>query len=141
MEETEKIGQKETEDNKRKHHHTQRKRHHRHYSEEREMMRKMKKLRREKILRPVFAGLFFLILILLIVMIAWAILNPNKEVESLVNRDKDITQNVKDGIRIEELQAEIKSLNEELDECKERIAELEGKLSLSDSNEADSTAE
>ncbi len=100
------------------------------HHEDRELEKRMKRLRRERFLKPFLAILIVLAAVIFIVMIVWAMLKPGIELKNLTNRDKDITENVRKGIRIEELQAEIDSLNAQIDEYKERISELESRLAI-----------
>lgn len=88
----------------------------------------MKKERIAKLLRRI---LFFALIITLLVLVIWAIFNPNEETKKATTREENVTQKVREDIRTEELQAEIESLKEELDKYEEKIEELEEKLVLS----------
>lgn len=97
-------------------------------SQKKVVRRRLREVRWEKFFKPILRVVFIAFLIALIVMIVWAIIAPNDDVQQAVKRETDTVEQVKTEIHIDELQAEIDELKKELEEYEERIFELEEKL-------------
>ena len=97
-------------------------------SQKKVVKRRLWEVRWEKFFKPILRVVFIAFLIAVIVMIVWAIIAPNDDVQQAVKRETDTVEQVKTEIHIDELQAEVEELKKELEEYEEKIFELEEKL-------------